>query len=48
VGNLQLDSAKIQRYLEGRFGGSVQVLTLSVLGHEPGAHELKGYGYVCP
>jgi hypothetical protein len=45
---VQLDVEKVQRYLEGRFGGSVQVLGLSVLGQEPGFGELKGYGYGVP
>ena len=45
---VQLDAASIQRYLEGRFGRPVRVLSLSVLGQEAGAGELKGYGYGVP
>ncbi len=45
---VQLDAEKVRRYLEGRFGGSVRVLGLSVLGQEPRAGELKGYGYGMP
>jgi len=45
---VQLHAEKVQRYLERRFGGSVRVLDLSVLGQEPGARELKGYGYGVP
>lgn len=45
---VHLDEGKVQRYLEGRFGGSVRVLSLSVLGQEPGAGDLKGYGYGVP
>src|ERR1700758_4578825 len=45
---MQLDEGNVQRYLERRFAGSVRVLGLSVLGHEPGADPLKGYGYGVP
>lgn len=45
---VQLDAGRIQRYLENRFGGSVRVLDISVLGEEPGAGELKAYGYGVP
>lgn len=45
---VHLDEVKVQRYLEARFGRSVRVLGLAVLGQEPGAAELKGYGYGVP
>jgi hypothetical protein len=45
---VQLDEGKVQRYLEGRFGGSVRILRLATLGQEPGAADLKGYGYGVP
>jgi phosphotransferase family enzyme len=45
---VQLDTEKVRQYFEGRFGGPVRVLGLSVLGQEPGAGELKGYGYGVP
>lgn len=45
---VQLDAEKVRRYFEGRFGGSVRLLSLSVLGQEPGAGDLKGYGYGVP
>ena len=43
-----LESGNLQPYLERRFSGPVRVLGLSVLGHEPGADPLKGYGYGVP
>jgi hypothetical protein len=45
---VQLDAEKVRRYLEARFGGPVRVVSLSGLGQEPGAGELKGYGYGAP
>jgi hypothetical protein len=45
---IQLDERTVQRYLEGRFGGEVRVLGLAMLGTEPGASDLKGYGYGVP
>jgi hypothetical protein len=45
---IQLDAEKVRRYLEARFGASVGILGLSVLGQESGAGELKGYGYGVP
>jgi len=44
----QLDEQQVRSYLEARFGESARVLGLSVLGQEPGAHALKGYGYGMP
>jgi hypothetical protein len=43
-----LDTTKVGRYLEARFGGSIRVVGLSLLGQEPGAAALKGYGYGLP
>ena len=43
-----LDAGKIQRYLERRLGADIHVLSLSALGHEPGADALKEYGYGVP
>jgi len=45
---MQLDQQKVRRYLERRFEAAVRILGLSMLGHEPGADELKGYGYGTP
>ncbi len=45
---VQLDERNVRTYLEARFGGSVRILGISVLGQEPGAHDLKGYGYGVP
>ena len=45
---MHIDSGILQRYLEGRFAAPVRVLNLSVLGHEPSADGLKGYGYGVP
>jgi hypothetical protein len=45
---IQLDERKIRTYLEERFGGSVRILGLSVLGQEAGPDALKGYGYGVP
>ncbi|HEY7288536.1 MAG TPA: phosphotransferase [Vicinamibacterales bacterium] len=45
---MQLDAEKIQRYLEQRLGMGVRVLSLSGLGHDPGADALKRYGYGLP
>ena len=45
---VQLDERNVQTYLEARFGGSARILGISVLGQEPGAHVLKGYGYGVP
>ena len=45
---VRLDEQSIQTYIEGRFGGSARILGISVLGQEPGAHDLKGYGYGVP
>jgi len=36
-----LEPEKVQRYLERRFSGPVRVLSLAVLGHEPGADPLR-------
>lgn len=46
--SIRLDAAKVQRYLERRYNRPIRVLDLSVLGHEPGADSLKGYGYGAP
>jgi hypothetical protein len=45
---VQLDEAKVQRYLEHRFGRPVRVLSLSPLGHAPGVDDMKAYGYGMP
>jgi hypothetical protein len=45
---VQLDERNVRTYLEARFGGSARILGISVLGQEPGAHDLKGYGYGVP
>ena len=45
---MQLDHKKVQQYLERRFAAAVRILGLSLLGHEPGADELKSYGYGTP
>jgi hypothetical protein len=45
---VQLDSEKVEQYLEQRFGGPVRVLNFSVLGQEPGDDKLKAYGYGVP
>jgi len=45
---VELNAGKVQRYLERHFGAPVRVLKLSVLGGEPGADQLKGYGYGVP
>lgn len=45
---VQLDERQVQKYLETRFGASVRILGVSVLGKEPGAGDLKGYGYGVP
>jgi hypothetical protein len=45
---VQIDPARIQRYLEDRFREPIRVHSISVLGKEPGAGELKRYGYGVP
>ena len=45
---VQLDERNVRTYLERRFGGSARILGISVLGQEPGAGDLKGYGYGVP
>jgi hypothetical protein len=45
---MQLDQQKVQQYLERRFDTDVRIVGLSLLGHEPGADTLKGYGYGAP
>jgi hypothetical protein len=45
---IQIDERNVRTYLETRFGGSVRILGISVLGQEPGAGDLKGYGYGVP
>ena len=45
---IQPDERNVRTYLEKRFGGSVRIVSISVLGQEPGASDLKGYGYGVP
>src|ERR1035437_9796919 len=45
---VQLDERNVRTYLERRFGESARILGISVIGQEPGARNLKGYGYGVP
>ena len=45
---VRLDEPNVRTYLESRFGGSARILGISLLGQEPGAEALKGYGYGVP
>lgn len=45
---VQIDERNVRTYLETRFGGPVRITGISVLGQEPGAADLKGYGYGVP
>jgi hypothetical protein len=44
----RLDASKVRQYLERRYGAPVSVVNLSILGREPGADDVKGYGYGMP
>ena len=45
---VQLDERNVRTYLEAHCGGSARILSISVLGQEPGAGDVKGYGYGAP
>lgn len=45
---VHLDERRIRAYLEERFGDSTRVVSMRALGTEPGAGDLKGYGYGVP
>ena len=44
----RLDVRPVRTYLETRFGGPVRILEMSAIGEEPGAGDVKGYGYGVP
>ena len=44
----RLDEGSVRTYLETRFGAPARILGMSALGQEPGAGDLKGYGYGVP
>src|SRR5581483_11304854 len=44
----QVDRTEVQRYLEAHFGAAIRISDLSILGEQPQASELKGYGYGKP
>ena len=44
----RFDERSIRTYLEARCGGPARILAMSPLGQEPGAGDLKGYGYGVP